>query len=197
MNGMHTQNPHTIGQSAFFSPDICLVGTLGDYEPGTTYEEKFPEMNEVNTNYPSCTYLTNSQPGDNTSQTVKYSFDTRAYYRLVAIRPDLDIIKVDGSEVAEHDEETKGEILQVNIDDDDDDGGSGPNPTPDKDDLDGVYFEWKLVEIRDTPYIHIIVYMDVGGCYVCGEILEEGGNHAYSKDKERKRGVLSCHQPGY
>ena len=38
-------------------------------------------------------------------------------------RPDLTIVRPDGSEVSEADEVTSGEVLQVNADDDDGDGG--------------------------------------------------------------------------
>ena len=61
--------------------DKVLLGTLGDYEPGTNYTEVFPQMDDPDaTNWPGCTFLTSTQPS--TSETVKYSFDTTTYYRL-------------------------------------------------------------------------------------------------------------------
>jgi len=91
MNGMHTQNPHTIGRSAFFSSDKVLVGTLGDYAPGTQYTETFPMMDDPDaTNWPGCPFLTSEMPASN--QTVKYSFRTDTYYRLCG----LEIRRVDG-----------------------------------------------------------------------------------------------------
>ena len=63
-----------------------MVGTLGDYEPGTNYVETFPKMDDpAASNYPGCRFLKSEQPTD--SETVKYSFRTEPYYRL--IRPDI------------------------------------------------------------------------------------------------------------
>ena len=78
-------------------------------------------------------------------------------------RVDLAIIKPLGNqEVAEQDEETEGEILQVNIDDDDGDAGTGANPTPDKDDSDGVVGENDLIRLQihefNPPGLTGIVY---------------------------------------
>jgi len=66
------------------SPHIGLVGTLGDYLPGTNYTETFPAMDDPDsTNWPGCTFLTSEMPASN--QTVKYSFDTAAYYELLSV----------------------------------------------------------------------------------------------------------------
>jgi len=76
-------SPCTIGRSVSSSPHIGLVGTLGDYAPGTAYTNVFPQMDDPDaTNWPGCTFLTSEQPTNN--ETVKYSFDTTAYYRLVS-----------------------------------------------------------------------------------------------------------------
>ncbi len=90
MDRVHTLNPHIRGRSVFFSPNLCLVGTLGDYAPQQNVSVTFPSMNQYDPAYPDCTYLTNSQPADNSSQTVKYQFDTTAYYRLVILRVDIE-----------------------------------------------------------------------------------------------------------
>jgi len=61
-----------------------LVGTLGDYLPGTNYTETFPKMDDPGaTNWPGCPFLTSAMPASN--QTVKYSFDTTAYYELLSV----------------------------------------------------------------------------------------------------------------
>ena len=79
-------SPCTIGRSVSSSPHIGLVGTLGDYAPGTNYTETFPKMDDPDaTNWPGCTFLTSAMPASN--QTVKHSFDTTAYYVLRAIQP--------------------------------------------------------------------------------------------------------------
>lgn len=64
-----------------FLLENVLVGTLGDYAPGTNYTETFPKMDDADaTNYPGCTFLTSELPTG--SETVKYSFRTDTYYRL-------------------------------------------------------------------------------------------------------------------
>ena len=65
------------------SPHIGLVGTLGDYAPGTQYTETFPTMDDPDaTNWPGCTFLTSEMPTSN--QTVKYSFNTTSYYHFAS-----------------------------------------------------------------------------------------------------------------
>ena len=74
------------------SPHIGLVGTLGDYLPGTNYIETFPAMDDPGaTNWPGCAFLTSTQPASN--QTVRYSFNTTSYYRLgwVQAQPDGEV----------------------------------------------------------------------------------------------------------
>jgi len=68
-----------------------LVGTLGDYAPGTQYTETFPTRDDPDaTNWPGCPFLTSEMPASN--QTVKYSFRTDTYYRLCGLK----IRRVDG-----------------------------------------------------------------------------------------------------
>jgi len=63
-----------------------LVGTLGDYAPGTVYTNVFPQMDDPDaTNWPGCPFLTSAMPASN--QTVRYSFNTTSYYHL--IRPNI------------------------------------------------------------------------------------------------------------
>lgn len=64
------------------------------------------------------------------------------------LKADLDIIKPDDTELADGDEESKGEVVQVNTDDDDGDAGSGANPTPDKEDGNGVNGENDLLRLK-------------------------------------------------
>jgi len=82
-----------------------LVGTLGDYAPGTVYTNVFPQMDDPDaTNWPGCPFLTSEMPAS--SETVKYSFDTTAYYRLAYPSVDLSI---DG--VADDKEEAEGKVI--------------------------------------------------------------------------------------
>ena len=88
-----------------------FVGTLGDFPPSTNISLVFPKMNESNTNYPECVYLTNSRPADNSSETIKYTFDTTAYYKLI-LPVDLDgKDAVTEDEVCEAMEESSGVIV--------------------------------------------------------------------------------------
>jgi len=62
-----------------------LVGTLGDYAPGTQYAETFPTRDDPDaTNWPGCPFLTSEMPASN--QTVKYSFRTDTYYELLDVQ---------------------------------------------------------------------------------------------------------------
>lgn len=74
-----------------------------------------------------------------------------------APRIDLDIIKLNGTEMAEDKEDTEGAILQVNIDDDDDDGGTGPNATPDMQDVDGVSGGQPLIS-REDDLLRVLLH---------------------------------------
>lgn len=66
-----------------FLIEKVYVGTLGEFAPTTTVSIVFPLMDDSSTyQYTNCTFLTSARPSDNTSQTVKYTFDTRAYYKL-------------------------------------------------------------------------------------------------------------------
>jgi hypothetical protein len=65
---------------------------------------------------------------------------------------DLDILKPNGDEVPEEEEDSKGEVVPVNVDDDDNDGGLGGHGqvvvVPDTDDTDGVANENDLVVVK-------------------------------------------------
>ena len=130
------------------SPHIGLVGTLGDYLPGTNYTETFPKMDDpAASNYPGCTFMTSEVPGSN--QTVKYSFDTTAYYQLF-----VPVINIDGDydrngEFNDHLGESaevsfegpKGYVIMSNFDDDD--GDKSPDALQDNlintNDLDDIH----------------------------------------------------------
>lgn len=67
-----------------FLIEKVYVGTLGDYAPTTTVSVVFPQVDDPEAyQYPDCPTLTSARPDNDYSETVKYSFDTKAYYKLV------------------------------------------------------------------------------------------------------------------
>lgn len=149
--------------------DKAPVGTLGDFDPATSHTNVFPKMDDPEaTNYPGCTFMTSDQPGDNSSQTVKYSFDTTAYYRLwnlschmLAYRPQTDGPGYGNpfrkTTVPDNLEESPGAGIRVNGDDDDEDStaDNGDSSVAGENDLIEV-----LLEVSEVnPPTNIVEYV--------------------------------------